>query len=72
LASKTLAWLGVTCLASLLGPGLAHAPAQARPLLVGAASSLKGPLEVLAPSFAKAEKVALPSFHFAASGLLQH
>ena len=41
-----------------------------KPLLVGAASSLREPLKTLAPSFAADQKVA-PTFHFAASGVLQ-
>ena len=41
-----------------------------KPLLVGAASSLREPLNSLAPSFAAAQKVD-PTFHFAASGVLQ-
>ena len=42
-----------------------------KPLLVGAASSLSEPLQALAPGFAAAQKVAAPSFNFAASGVLQ-
>jgi molybdate transport system substrate-binding protein len=38
---------------------------------VGAATSLSEPLQVLAPSFTKTENVMLPSFNFAASGVLQ-
>jgi len=45
--------------------------AEAKPLLVGAASSLSEPLQALAPSFAAAQKVPVPTFYFAASGLLQ-
>jgi len=41
-----------------------------KPLLVGAAISLREPLKTLAPSFSAAQKVA-PTFHFAASGVLQ-
>ena len=41
-----------------------------KPLLVGAAISLREPLKTLAPSFSTAPKVA-PTFHFAASGVLQ-
>ena len=41
-----------------------------KPLLVGAAISLREPLNTLAPSFAAAQKIA-PTFHFAASGVLQ-
>ena len=45
--------------------------AEAKPLLVGAASSLSEPLQALAPGFAAAQKVPVPTFYFAASGLLQ-
>jgi molybdate transport system substrate-binding protein len=38
---------------------------------VGAAISLTEPLQALAPSFAQAQKVTLPRFHFASSGVLQ-
>jgi len=45
--------------------------AEAKPLLVGAASSLSEPLQALAPGFAAAQKVPAPTFNFAASGVLQ-
>ena len=57
------------CLSTLAGrPAQA---AEAKPLLVGAASSLGEPLQALAPSFASSQKVPLPRFTLAASGVLQ-
>ncbi|MEN9878891.1 MAG: hypothetical protein RLZZ158_1930 [Cyanobacteriota bacterium] len=45
--------------------------APATPLMVGAAVSLIEPLQALAPSFAKAQKLPTPIFNFASSGVLQ-
>ena len=65
----------LTCGSLLASLGtMGGCPVQAaeanKPLLVGAASSLREPLNSLAPSFAAAHKVD-PTFHFAASGVLQ-
>ena len=62
---------GMACIAYLCFLAVAAVPAEAKPLLVGAAVSLTEPLQALAPSFAAALKVPAPSFNFAASGVLQ-
>ncbi len=65
----------LTCGSLLASLGtMGSRPVQAaeanKPLLVGAAISLREQLNTLAPSFAAAQKIA-PTFHFAASGVLQ-
>jgi molybdate transport system substrate-binding protein len=54
-----------------LASGRPAQAAPAKPLLVGAASSLGKPLQALAPGFNASQKVAAPRFNFAASGVLQ-
>ena len=75
LATTAIGLLGLACCG--LVPGLGNLAfnradaAEAKPLLVGAASSLSEPLQALAPGFAAAQKVPAPTFNFAASGVLQ-
>jgi len=75
LAITAIGLLGLACCG--LVPGLGSLAfnrtdaAEAKPLLVGAASSLSEPLQALAPGFAAAQKVPAPTFNFAASGVLQ-
>jgi len=75
LATTAIGLLGLACCG--LVPGLGNLAfnradaAEAKPLLVGAASSLREPLQALAPGFAAAQKVPAPTFNFAASGVLQ-
>ena len=75
MATTAIGLLGLACCG--LVPGLANLAfnradaAEAKPLLVGAASSLSEPLQALAPGFAAAQKVPAPTFNFAASGVLQ-
>lgn len=61
---------GMGCIAYLCFLAVAAVPAETKPLLVGAASSLSEPLQDLAPGFVAALKVPAPSFNFAASGVL--
>lgn len=61
---------GMACIAYLCFLAVAAVPAETKPLLVGAASSLSEPLQALAPGFVAALKVPAPSFNFAASGVL--
>jgi len=75
LGAGSIGLVGITacslapCLSTLAGrPAQA---AEAKPLLVGAASSLGEPLQALAPSFASSQRVPLPRFTLAASGVLQ-
>ena len=75
LGTTTIALLGLA--PCWLAPGLGNLAlnpadaAEAKPLLVGAASSLSKPLQALAPGFAAARNLPAPTFHFAASGVLQ-
>ncbi len=72
LRSLAIGLLGFT--ASAPSPSLATSPtpaAAAKPLLVGAASSLREPLQALAPSFTSTAKAPAPAFHFAGSGMVQ-
>ena len=75
LATTAIGLLGLACCG--LVPGLGNLAfnradaAEAKPLLVGAASSLSEPLQALAPGFAAAQNVPAPTFNFAASGVLQ-
>ena len=71
LSPAVLGRVGMGCIALLGFHALVPCPAQAKPLLVGAASSLGEPLQALAPGFATALKVPAPTFNFAASGVLQ-
>ena len=73
--ASTICLQVLTCSSLLASLGtMGGCPVQAaeanKPLLVGAAISLREPLKTLAPSFSTAPKVA-PTFHFAASGVLQ-
>ncbi len=63
LASLLITLSGISGACSLSPP--------AEPLLIGAAASLSGPLQEIAPVQASSSGEALPQFHFASSGTLQ-
>lgn len=76
LGAGTIGLVGIASSSLAPGPdnlasGRPALAAPAKPLLVGAASSLGEPLQALAPGFIASQKGAAPRFNFAASGVLQ-
>jgi ABC-type molybdate transport system substrate-binding protein len=61
----------ITGLLCSQAPARSQPSTRAQPLLVSAAISLTEVLQVLAPAFSRAERVPLPQFNLAASGVLQ-